>query len=1215
MKIARKRLYGYLSFLTAFMILLSGVIPTISVVIKAEERITNSSGQVICDYVISLISGAENKGTLQDPDFVWAPSSYQKDHRFVYQINYSMSGEGDFFPESLKISVPKHILKDRSGEYADSCEISVPEVSVVPPGDTENLFVYIERENDYLIYNRLTVSAAEFGVIQYAYNTTETTFEYRDTDVSDQGRVEFSVDSANEHIDSVSSMPAVRIDTSAVIISSGQRFCEQYPDWQTKWGRAADYGISRPEDYYYIVWEVVDRVKATQPYSLTHDLDLNGTFGDTTPVAIKVDNGSWSADFTIGELRVTDRDMYSYIITKYPKSSYGTDLKYTITDRVTSIVAPYDNIDVPTSRISTAFYQYERPKAKYPVGGGDFWKHNSYGDFRNTNVVNYQLTEFVNHEIDSITSNLFFHLCGQSNAYTWTILNGHPITDIESYGKRDVTFILTDEEFFFNDSVTKSTVPEGTERLDSNDYEITAINYEMVFTGAKWDDTILEFIRAIPEYTDEDAACFYAKFGNDEEWSEIGIYHLKSSEREILRSDKIASWEGDTIVFRDGAECVGYRIVAANNFYHTRLEATPYCKLKHSERIDSLIAAQYEKGEKKSWLTNRACMKVYANDTEEVSDDTLILDMTDLARDYIIGYERETEFKKETTFFSNDKIKQVVTLGWKTVLSESYMTQDGREYVPQRSGTFYDLLPMGSTIDTSSVAVSANGVYLRESRYSVSTVINYNNTGRTLLIVRIDEQTDKDYVLTYSTLHTWESVIDYGKTVHNSIAYETGNGTLAGGFPDNGGTITDAALMRDLDPSTDENRFVYTDHNAVINIIVAAYSGLNKTIKNSSDYKYSRETIVVQNEIYEYKLRYANSYINLSRDVIFYDNLESFTSDDNIPSQWHGKLQAIDLSQPQSLGADPVVYLSRETLDINAPENRDLTDTDKWLPLENFGDVSAARSIAVDLSKDKSGRDFVLEKNGSVAVILYMKAPASSPDVELSEGQLSPQAFNDVYISGTLKNLLTDEVTPDCLINWQYDTADLRIMADIPIRKVDSEEPDKPVDGISFRLSGISDYGTVVDRIIESGVNGNLTFKKIEKGTYTLFEVSGSPDYQRINSTFTVTINNFGEIIFNEVKVEDGDDPVIADPPRIHTDIKFNKRDLAEKGRIIEGVEFRLYGTSDYHNYVNKFAFSDKSGIVEFDDIELGTYTLEEISSVEGYIRSDEQLEVRVDEN
>ena len=60
---------------------------------------------------------------------------------------------------------------------------------------------------------------------------------------------------------------------------------------------------------------------------------------------------------------------------------------------------------------------------------------------------------------------------------------------------------------------------------------------------------------------------------------------------------------------------------------------------------------------------------------------------------------------------------------------------------------------------------------------------------------------------------------------------------------------------------------------------------------------------------------------------------------------------------------------------------------------------------------------------------------------------------------------------------------------------------------------------------------------------------------------------------------------------------------------------FKLEGTSDYGNEYTLYCKSNKIGRIYFKNIELGTYTLKEVETTDGYIKMNETLTVRVNEN
>ncbi len=1213
-----------------WVIVTSCFVSSFSFFVNAEEIVTETATQKIEDFVVSVVSGAVNKGSAAAPDYYW-----NLEDEIKYQIDYNTSGEGELAAESVQFIIPKHIIKNRNGEYADIFEIAVPDVSEVSNDDAENEFVFTERQNDILVYNRIGISAAQKGSVQFSYKPSQSTFDYEDMSLTDSVNVQLNINkSESERLHTEAVVPEVRIDTSAVIRSVKKELSGTYDTWNNSWGNAAELGIDHPNDYIYLIWQISTKVKATQPYTLYYYDTVTGDFGDASAVGISNNvSNSYSTDMHSGVLRKTEPDtIYNFVITKHLKSTYEPHETYKIKNRINVEVIPIDGKDGKTSASTTAEYTYSQPKPDYPIGVFNFWKYNNYSYYNNdriynSNIMNYQLDEFKNHFINDIQDRMIYKLVMVGFPYPWTLEDGFLPPDVDHYGVKKVTYVMTDDVFFFRDTVTAYhdydtmdtgyVVPPGTEQLDADDFEITNVSYSLNIKDAEWDTTALHFVQVNPAFKSGDDVYFYAKFGKDTTFRPVGIFHLDQRKGEIL-SDKVTKLSVNNITFAPDAQCVGYKIVISNAYYNTLLNVYPSCRIKHSERIHRLINGAYASGEKRAWLTNIANVKIYKSEDEaSANDGNKIFDKSEYARNYIIGYEKESQIEKTNTFMRNDKTKRTVTLGWNVEVDEHYMTQDGLKYVPQESGMFYDLLPLGGDLIPSTVTVSANGNTLRDSQYDVSTIVNYRNSGRTLLIVKVKESTSEKYTLMYSTLHSWESLIDYGDTVRNSVAYETGNDRIAGGYPDNGGGIRDSSFMRDLDVNTNERKFLYAEQSRVVKILLAVNSGLFKQVKSDSDSGFAKSAIVYQNQQYIYRLRYETDFLTKSKNMILFDNLDNYENPNTgVTSQWQGTLESVDVSQPVSKGVAPVIYLSELNVDTSDPDNRNLSNRNIWKPKNQFGDISKARSIAVDMSKDKSGNDFVLDAGKSVVVLLYMRSPSAEPDVELPQDQIAAHAYNDTSISSRLVSIVSGSYSEDKLIEWGYDTVELRIMCDIPILKVDETDHTTPVSGIYFRLQGISDYGTNVDIELESDNEGRLTFKNIEKGHYELIESKGSRDYRRIVEASDVEITSDGKVLINGAELGDGTRYVINDPPRIHADIMFNKRDSVNKRKPVAGVKYKLSGRSEYGNNILMYAQSDENGTVIFEDVELGrNYKLVEVSTVPGYILDNTEYSVVVDDN
>ena len=1207
-----------LAFLIA-MLLMTSYINIISPFIsfaEGEDIITETESQKITNFSVHLVSGAKNNGTDDNSDYVWVATKHDAEHRFVYQMDYDLSGEGFLEPNTVQFVIPKYIIKDRNNNWANNYELAIPINTDVPEDDNENIFVYKEDGNNILVYNRLQVSAAEKGSIQFAYDTNKSMLDYVDMRPSEILYAEFNIDkNVNEHLHTVDDITRVKIDTTATIGSSSQS-CELYETWKSSWGNASDFGISNPNNYYYLYWTITTNESfVTQPYTFRINSDtVNGSNGNADFVAVRMKNsGAFSQNFyDSSTYRLATGEVNHYIITKHLKSAYQDLDEYNITNSTVISLHPIDNIDNDTQTISSGNYKVKPTEDHtpiYPINSLSFIKSGVNSSSLNimNNPANYELNDFMDGAINDIHSNMTYNLNMSADAYSFTLANDSNIENIESYGQKPIKYTITDEDFYLNDSITddsirNNTLPNDLRKLNYNDFEITSFNYDIIVQSASWVD--YRFIgrpATSNDFENNNTLDFYAKFGSNNNWIKIGSKNMKTNA--ITKDNNYVKYfSGNSVEFKDNVLCVGIKVETSNKLYSTNINIIPQCKLKKSDYVRNTInTAINNNNEPKIWMTNKANCTMSVDNKEFFNSDKY-------ARNIIVGYTKVSNINKKSSFVQINKVKKLVTVGWQASISESYMTQNGLCYVKQNSGKFYDLLPTGADVDRSTIVISTNE-QLKQSDYDVQTIPNYKGSGRTLMIVNIKVPTESTYTISYSSIHSIESLYDYGVTIRNTLAYETGNDVIANGYPDNGGTIIDADLMNDLDSFTDDNKFIYTDSSRVIELLFAVSSGLTKMVKAHGDIYFKRNTSVHENHLYTYRLRYANDFSTRAKNMVFYDNIENYTG-----SVWQGELQSIDVSQIKNKGVSPIIYLSDKNVDIGVSANRNLNNDSIWTTIDNFDDISKAKSIAIDLSKKDDNSEFVLNQSESVVILLNMLSPDTDPGESLSSDKIPAKALNSVYLDSAMMKVFPGQTYNHNLLHWNNDIVEFKTMGDILLSKVDARDNITPVKDISFSLIGVSDYGTTVNETKESDVNGLIDFKDIEKGSYTLTETSGSKDYQKINETINVVINADGSVSYNGETLGKNSRFVISDEPRIHTDIKFTKRDITNKNKRIAGVKFHLYGTSEYNNFVSKTAISDNYGNVVFEDIELGHYELEELTVADGYIEDNSIYKVFINE-
>ncbi|MBR3139909.1 MAG: hypothetical protein IKF11_03460, partial [Methanobrevibacter sp.] len=223
---------------------------------KIEDRITpDKKGEVtvktkndayeINTFNTEFVSGATKDG---NNNLVWTPDSPASGHEFRFRINYALSGLGEHPAEAIKITIPKQILRNRYGAFADKYEMSLPK-NTEYDGSTE--FAYIENGDYIVIYNPDPVKAAVNGYIEVAYKTNTPTTNYRDYDstksdlVTNGGTasdpfnavitVKTTVRDTEDILANTSDDKNVFIDTIAKIQSTQKYQPTIYREWNNSW--------------------------------------------------------------------------------------------------------------------------------------------------------------------------------------------------------------------------------------------------------------------------------------------------------------------------------------------------------------------------------------------------------------------------------------------------------------------------------------------------------------------------------------------------------------------------------------------------------------------------------------------------------------------------------------------------------------------------------------------------------------------------------------------------------------------------------------------------------------------------------------------------------------------------------------------------------------------------------------------------------------------
>lgn len=159
------------------------------------------------------------------------------------------------------------------------------------------------------------------------------------------------------------------------------------------------------------------------------------------------------------------------------------------------------------------------------------------------------------------------------------------------------------------------------------------------------------------------------------------------------------------------------------------------------------------------------------------------------------------------------------------------------------------------------------------------------------------------------------------------------------------------------------------------------------------------------------------------------------------------------------------------------------------------------------------------------------------------------------------------------------------------------------IPGTTFKLSGISVYGTEVMMLETTNATGRIVFRNVEQGTYTLEEVIPNENFVQNTSKWTVIIDETGAANIREPEEENRDRLYFVTPTNQSFslenenrfwDFKLYKIDSYNRTIFLEGATFTLIGTSDFGTQYNLTETTNNQGYVRFMHLEKGSYILRE---------------------
>ncbi|NOU79785.1 hypothetical protein GC101_12965, partial [Paenibacillus sp. LMG 31459] len=252
--------------------------------------------------------------------------------------------------------------------------------------------------------------------------------------------------------------------------------------------------------------------------------------------------------------------------------------------------------------------------------------------------------------------------------------------------------------------------------------------------------------------------------------------------------------------------------------------------------------------------------------------------------------------------------------------------------------------------------------------------------------------------------------------------------------------------------------------------------------------------------------------------------------------------------------------------------------------IETIGSIKFVKVDATDGTKKLEGAVFKL--TNSSKVVVGTKTTNASGEIVFDNLKVGVYTLEETTapagydLDGTPQNITIDSNVQKVLdpIKNQETLGSLKLV------KVDGADDTKKLAGAEFKLTNSS---KIVVATKTTNANGEIVFDDLKLGTYTLEETKAPAGYDLDGTVRNITISGKAQQVLAPIK-------------NVETlgSLKLIKVDAADATKKLAGAEFKLTNSS---KTVVATKTTNANGEIVFDDLKLGTYTLEETKAPAGY--------------
>ncbi|MBP1529688.1 MAG: Cna B-type domain-containing protein, partial [Erysipelotrichaceae bacterium] len=938
-----------------------------------EELPWQLDGSQVDTLTIKWVTSDDTEN--DDPALLYLKPSGNELTSARLQINYALSGEHNYEPGDVTITIPASMFKTRDGKKTGTITIPYPE-----DPSTKGDFNWKLVGDNYVLTNTKKMSAATKGYMQIEVGGL-TPNQIADMAVSDPFAAKIEVVTWKGNLIGKSSNElTAQLDTEARIVgvdkgvTSAQRLAAEFiPE---------EYRVEGEAEYVVVDWWIRASINSNTKYTFEFtDMlpdEYHGFIIDAKQDSLQ------TYEYTSEPLLGNGPSWTTYyrVRSAYPSSQFEKDHTYTFHNNVEARVIEYDpeiegnpNVQDSDPKLVTKAndsaeipFLFRDPEWIDPKGHL-YMNKNGNDDKPKNNLTHSGISTYRDEHLGSsgyygiYPSALNRIEEGEDIRLSYTINSRAflmPFTyegdatetelmKISNYFKHYLTLTTTDSGIRIGDSKEKLKVFEdftydSVEILEPWLYEGEPknINVEdgtfIVMTAA---DGTYKYTRTSDLSKCPDITLEILQNGVWKNWVSVSY---KTGTRIVTYADGHS--DGKMVIdLPEGTE--NFRTIVVSNNAGINYDVRPVITLKNTEALYKLTDRLFEK-------SNNPDLDVYNTASFDVVKDTegKIFEMESAGRDSLRGYTTDTlaiprkSARQVLVDYDNGRVR----IRYDANVSEESLIPDLDSYkeaiesgrlMHETHGTWRDLLPKG-------VVPIMNSIRLRngDSITDAYTIENYKGSGRTLLVVEADltvspktyRSGDSYYymdqpTITFDCWYDFESIKDYGDRLHNVISFESSNGEIGTiehytGEPDDptlnptNNYSTPLAFeneeekryMTDLNPKSDDPAFLYAGVPLRIDVLYRARTSLTKDVD-------------VNNEGY-----YSSG--------LYYDNAEENKRDVYEGGQYNYRLRM--MSDTETISKDLILFDFLESFEMIESEDNDPIDFDapRWKGYLRGVDVS-----------------------------------------------------------------------------------------------------------------------------------------------------------------------------------------------------------------------------------------------------------------------------------